>query len=401
MKRITVIVAMCLAELGTVYAQVSRTDHIPDSCRPGTFYINNRERNPDQGGWVADSADIQSERVYIGRGAMVCGFAVVGDNARISGSAVVRGNARVGAHADIGGASIVEGNAQIGGGGYRSQVMGRSIVSGSTVVRGSGADVTLVDMVVSSGEFTSGNWDPARLRQEAAERSRREREAQQAAETERQRRIQEAQRRAEEERYRNSPAGREEQRRAEAVRSREIARDEIQRLEREQRRLLETVRESATPSRRERGLRVRGTIFSILATGLGSIGLWMIVKGNKNDDNLDERPFWGGTCDGSDECSWSPSMFVGLSLIGVAAWTYFIVALNEPLRTAGHWRDQRHTTLNQAQEQLLGVASQIARHRRTLQNQQRLSIRLSLSPHLSLDANFPIQGGLARTTLFF
>ena len=75
--------------------------------------------HPNGGGWVADTAQVDST-VYVGPGSTVC------DNARVSGNAVIRGNSLV---ADT---ARVYGNARV----VNSTVVNGAQVSGDAVIRG-------------------------------------------------------------------------------------------------------------------------------------------------------------------------------------------------------------------------------------------------------------------------
>ena len=57
--------------------------------------ISDRNRNPVDGGFVSNSADIEDETVFIGKTAAVCGSAIISEYARITGNAIISGEAMV------------------------------------------------------------------------------------------------------------------------------------------------------------------------------------------------------------------------------------------------------------------------------------------------------------------
>jgi carbonic anhydrase/acetyltransferase-like protein (isoleucine patch superfamily) len=100
-----------------------------------------RHVNPDgsPGGWVADTATVESTAIvadqakvfgnavvkgdaWVFERAKVCGDAVVADHARVFGRAIVRGNAEVCGVACVSGGSVVEGDAVVGSPDYDPNV---------------------------------------------------------------------------------------------------------------------------------------------------------------------------------------------------------------------------------------------------------------------------------------
>ena len=99
----------------------------------GNYYINDRNRNPQDGGFVSNSADIENESVFIGKSAAVCGSAIISGLARITGSAIVNGEAMVRDNARIFGNARVTNNAQIEG---KAQISGEAYIGGNATIRG-------------------------------------------------------------------------------------------------------------------------------------------------------------------------------------------------------------------------------------------------------------------------
>ncbi len=141
----------------------------------GNYYINDRNRNPQDGGFVSNSADIENESVFIGKSAAVCGSAIISGLARITGSAIVNGEAMVRDNARIFGNARVTNNAQIEG---KAQISGEAYIGGNATIRGTAVvrGFTRLESGVLEAGIREDAEDPAviaereRLRQEEERR---------------------------------------------------------------------------------------------------------------------------------------------------------------------------------------------------------------------------------------
>ena len=102
----------------------------------GSYYVNDRNRNPVDGGFVSNSADIEDETVFIGKTAAVCGSAIISEYARITGNAIISGEAMVRNSARVFGNARVSGNAQIED---KAQVSGQAYIAGDAIIKGDAA----------------------------------------------------------------------------------------------------------------------------------------------------------------------------------------------------------------------------------------------------------------------
>ena len=141
----------------------------------GFFFVNNKRRNPQQGGFVSHSADIEDEYgVFIAPTAAVCGSAHIADNARIYGQAIVRDNAEVLEKARVYGDAVIEGDSVVTG---RARVYENARVSGSSFISGTArlkGWIKVVDEDLDSGVHEAPQYTPAELRALAAQARRQE-----------------------------------------------------------------------------------------------------------------------------------------------------------------------------------------------------------------------------------
>jgi carbonic anhydrase/acetyltransferase-like protein (isoleucine patch superfamily) len=128
----------------------------------GSMFVNNRDRNPKEGGFVGHGTDV-SESAFVAPSAAVCGSAIVSNSARISGEAVVRGDAEVRGRARVFGNAIVEGSAVVEG---EARISGNAIVAGDAVIGGK-AKVRAFARI-RSGNITEGIHAPEKSAGEAA-----------------------------------------------------------------------------------------------------------------------------------------------------------------------------------------------------------------------------------------
>lgn len=150
-------------------AYADSSDLCPDE--EGTYYINDRNRNPKDGGFVSDSADIEDETVFIGKTAAVCGSAIISGRARITGNAIVSGEAIVKDEARVFGNARITDNAQIEG---KAQISGEAHVGGNAIVRGTA--VVRAFTILESGIMEAGLREDAEDPEVIAERERQRQE---------------------------------------------------------------------------------------------------------------------------------------------------------------------------------------------------------------------------------
>jgi len=94
----------------------------------GYYFTNYKRRNPTQGGFVSNKADVQDtdEMIFIGPEVSICGSSRVSGRARIFGNAVVKG-ATVKGSAEINEDAIISNGAEVSG---NAKVSGKARVSG-------------------------------------------------------------------------------------------------------------------------------------------------------------------------------------------------------------------------------------------------------------------------------
>ncbi|HAZ14929.1 MAG: hypothetical protein A2X86_21365 [Bdellovibrionales bacterium GWA2_49_15] len=179
-----------LALVAVMFCHLSAFADSSDLCpgEEGTYYINDRHRNPKDGGFVSDSADIENESVFIGKTAAVCGSAIISGRARITGNAIISGEAVVKDEARVFGNARVTDNAQIEG---KAQISGEAYVGGNAIVRGTA--VVRAFTILESGTLEAGVREDAEDPEVIAERERQRQE-------EERRRIEEERLRVERER---------------------------------------------------------------------------------------------------------------------------------------------------------------------------------------------------------
>lgn len=100
----------------------------------GYYFTNYKHRNPTQGGFVSNKADVQDtdDTMFVGPEAAVCGSSRVSGSARIFGDAVIN-NATVKDNAEISENARIEDGATIAG---HAKINGNASVSGSVEVAG-------------------------------------------------------------------------------------------------------------------------------------------------------------------------------------------------------------------------------------------------------------------------
>ncbi|MBT65004.1 MAG: hypothetical protein CML13_17535 [Puniceicoccaceae bacterium] len=152
------------------------TDPITGETQEVYVWINNRDRNPTEGGLVSLGAYVD-EHVFIAPTAKVLDSAYIdGSSIRIYGNAVVRGEASVSGTVRIFGNAVVAGSAVIEGDFGREaeiKIYGDAIVAGDTVVT-SGASIS-GQAYLMEGEFADQRISPkekseARLQHEKSQR---------------------------------------------------------------------------------------------------------------------------------------------------------------------------------------------------------------------------------------
>lgn len=94
----------------------------------GYYFTNYKRRNPTQGGFVSNKADVQDtdEMIFIGPEVAICGSSRVSGRARIFGSSVIR-SATVKDSAEISEDAVVSSGAEVSG---NAKVSGKAVVSG-------------------------------------------------------------------------------------------------------------------------------------------------------------------------------------------------------------------------------------------------------------------------------
>lgn len=140
----------------------------------GYYFTNSKSKNPEIGGFVSYSADVDESGgdVYIGRNAAVCGSSSVSGDVRIYGSAIIKDQATVSdrvkvfGNAVVGGDSILEDNVRVFG---EAKVSGDAIISGKVkiyekAIIGGDAEITGNTKVkgwskIYSGKYSSGILD--------------------------------------------------------------------------------------------------------------------------------------------------------------------------------------------------------------------------------------------------
>ncbi len=106
----------------------------------GYYFTNYKKRNPQQGGFVSNSADVNDDDdVFVAPTAAICGSASVSGNARIYGNAVIQGNAEISGDAKIYGDAVVEDDSSVKGDAKvyeNARIGGSSLISGDARVKG-------------------------------------------------------------------------------------------------------------------------------------------------------------------------------------------------------------------------------------------------------------------------
>lgn len=94
----------------------------------GYYFTNYKRRNPTQGGFVSNKADVQDtdEMIFIGPEVSICGSSRVSGRARIFGSAVIR-SATVKDSAEVSENAVISSGAEVSG---NSKISGKAVVSG-------------------------------------------------------------------------------------------------------------------------------------------------------------------------------------------------------------------------------------------------------------------------------
>lgn len=120
----------------TSFASTSTSSKCPGET--GYYFINYKHRNPTQGGFVSNKADVQDtdDLMFIGPEAAVCGSSRVSGRARIFGEAVItnatiKDEAEISENATIGRGAVIFGNAKIAG---NARIFGSVEVSGNAVI---------------------------------------------------------------------------------------------------------------------------------------------------------------------------------------------------------------------------------------------------------------------------
>lgn len=98
----------------------------------GEVWVNDRHRNPRDGGFVGDGTDV-AESVFIAKSAAICGSASVQDKARIYGNAVIKNYAYISGEAKIFGNAIIKDSAIIEG---KARVFEDALIGGDTLLSG-------------------------------------------------------------------------------------------------------------------------------------------------------------------------------------------------------------------------------------------------------------------------
>lgn len=143
------------------------------SCpgQEGYFYTNYRRRNPQAGGFVANTAYVEdNDSLFLAPTAAVCDSAQVLDAPRILGHSIIRGNAEVYGNAAIKGEVIIEGDSRVFGNAriQDKAIVRDSSVSGDAVLKGW---FKAIDTTISSGEHFAPE-----ISEEEVERRRQEEE---------------------------------------------------------------------------------------------------------------------------------------------------------------------------------------------------------------------------------
>ena len=94
----------------------------------GYYFTNYKRRNPQQGGFVSNKADVQDtdEMIFIGPEVAICGSSRVSGRARIFGNAVIR-NSTVKDNAEISGDAVITNGAEVSG---NAKVSGKARIFG-------------------------------------------------------------------------------------------------------------------------------------------------------------------------------------------------------------------------------------------------------------------------------